>query len=232
MASKQFYQGHDRNPDPLQAHSKRTNASELSASSPRTERSQLGADFQPSEYSVICGQGKASFDHPGNHYLRMLAGLFVADYSQAGRKLNKSAIVANVVAMIRQEGGCFCRYEKGTWFEVGDHYAREKVGNFFRNILHDHYRSSSEAKNTRRRQARMKQNETQTQQYGQQLAKTARRRDRAKQNETQTQHYGQLLVDGTRHPNDGTEHSCATPSSYGHSGGSNDSLGFDPTPVQ
>jgi hypothetical protein len=105
MASNQFDHGPDRHPDPLQAHSKRTNTSELSAYSPRTERSRLGVDFQPSEYSVICGRGKASFDHPGNHHLRMLASVFVADYSQAGRKLLKSAIVANIR----------CRDSPGGW---------------------------------------------------------------------------------------------------------------------
>jgi hypothetical protein len=64
--------------------------------------------------------------------------------------------------------------------KVGDYYAREKVSAFFRDMLHTNYRSSAKAK-------------------------TARRRDRAKQNETQTQHYGQQLVEGTRHSNDGIE---------------------------
>jgi hypothetical protein len=84
MASKQFDHDPDRHPDPLQA-------SEPSASSPRTGRSQLGVNFQPSDFSVICGRGKASYryDHTGNRYLRELASMFVADYSQAGRKLAK-----------------------------------------------------------------------------------------------------------------------------------------------
>jgi hypothetical protein len=139
----------DHNPNPvlLQAHT----FSELSASSPRTGRSQLGVDFQPSEYSVIGGRGKASFDHPGNHLLRMLVSAFVVDYSQAGRKLNKSTIVASIVAITRERGGCFCRYEKGTWFEIGDYSAREKVSGMLRDILHTQYRSSTKAKIARRR---------------------------------------------------------------------------------
>jgi hypothetical protein len=170
------------------------------------ERSQLGVDFQPSDLSVICGRGKSSYDHPGNCCLRVLASAFVADYSQAGRKLKKSAIVANVVAVVRrQEGGCFCRYQNGTWFEIGDYYAREKVSGMFRDMLHTQYRSSTKAKTTRRRDQRAKQ----------------------KKNETQTHHYSLQLVVGTRHSkNDGTEHFGAMPS-YGYSGSSNDSLGFD-----
>jgi hypothetical protein len=152
MTSNQFDHDHDhdhvpdRRPDPLQASSERTNASERSASSPRTGRLQLGIDFQPSDFSVICGRGKASYDHPGNHRLRMLASTFAADYSQAGRKLAKSAIVANIVDVIHKGGGVFCKYERDAWFEVGDDYAREKVSSLFRDKL-----------------ARTKQNKTQTQ---------------------------------------------------------------------
>jgi hypothetical protein len=206
MTSCQFGHDPDRHPDPLQAHSKRTNTSKLSASSPLTEKSQLGIDFQPSDLSVICGRGKSSYDHPGNYCLRVLASAFVVDYSKAGRKLKKSAIVANVVAVVRQEGGCFCRYENGTWFEVGDYFAREKVSGMFRDMLHTQYRSSTKAKTTRRRDQKAKHN----------------------QNETQTQYYGLQLVVGTRHSkNDGTERVGAMPSSYGYSGSSTDSLGFD-----
>jgi hypothetical protein len=193
MASNQFDHGPDRDPDPLHANSERTKAS----TPRRTGRSQLGADFQPSKLSVICGRGKSSYDHTGNHHLRMLASAFVADYSQAGRKLAKSSIVGYIVAVIRQGGGAFCKYEKGAWFEVGDYYAREKVSAFFRDRLHNDYRSSAKAK-------------------------TALRRARAaEQNETQPQQYGQQLLDVTGHSDD----SSMVSSSW--SGSSKDSLGFD-----
>jgi hypothetical protein len=136
----------------------------------------------------------------------MLVSAFVVDYSQTGRrKLDRSTIVASIVAVIRRgSDACFCRYENGTWCEIGDYSAREKVSAMFRDLLHTQYRSSAKAK-------------------------TARRRDRRKQNERKTQRYDQHLVDGTRYSNDGTEPFCAMPSSYayGYSGSSNDSLGFD-----
>jgi hypothetical protein len=98
----------------------------------------------------------------------VISSLFVENYLQAIRKLEKSAIVANIVAVIRQGCGRFCKREKGAWFEVGNYYAREKVSALFRDMLHSRYRSSSKAKIARRR-ARSKQTETDTQQYGQQL---------------------------------------------------------------
>jgi hypothetical protein len=69
----------------------------------------------------------------------------------------------NIVTMIREAGGQFCKHEKGAWFEVGDHCAREKVSSLFRDMLHTQYRSSAKVKTTRRR------NKTQIQQHSKQL---------------------------------------------------------------
>jgi hypothetical protein len=152
----------------LQANSKRPNASALSAPGPKnTERSQLGVDFQPSHSSVICGRGKQSYTHAGNHRFRMLATMFVKKYSNATRKKDKSAIVSDIVVMIRQAGGMFCKHEKGAWFEVGDHSAREKTSTLLRDLLHTQYRSSAKAKIDRRRTRNR--NEKETQQYGSQV---------------------------------------------------------------
>jgi hypothetical protein len=181
MANTLSDDGPDSHPDPLQAHSERTYASEPSASSHRTEKSQLGVNFQPSDSSVICGRGKATYDHPGNRRLRMLASTFAADYSHAGRKLAKSAIVANIVADIRQEGGSFCKNEKGEWFEIGDYNAREKVSALIRDSLHTDYKSSAKAK-------------------------TARRRAQTTGSQTQTQDFGQQPLEGISHSNYGTQH--------------------------
>jgi hypothetical protein len=183
MASNQF----DHGPDPallqtdsertnasehstlLQTDSERTNTSERSASSIRTWCSQLGDDFKPCEYSVICGRGKASYDHTGNHRLRMLTSTFVEKYSMTGCNRHKSTIASDIVAMTREKGGRFCKYEQGAWFEVGDYFARDKVSAMFRDMLHTQYRSSAKAKTARRR-VQIKRKKTQTQQYLQQLS--------------------------------------------------------------
>jgi hypothetical protein len=164
-------------PDLSQANTKRSNASLLSVPGPNnTKRSQLGVDFQPSHSSIICGRGKQSYTHAGNHRFRMLATMFVKKYSHANRKKDKSAIVSDIVVMIRQAGGIFCRHEKGVWFEVGDYSAREKTSTLLRDLLHAQYRSSAKAKIDRRRT-----------------------RNR---NEKETQQYGHQVVDGTTDPSD------------------------------
>jgi hypothetical protein len=154
---------------------------------PKTGRSQLGFDFQPSDLSVICGRGKDSYNHTGNRCFRILASVFVESYSRADNKSAKSVLVLNIVTMIRQAGGHFCKYEKGAWFEVGDRSAREKVSAYFRDVLHTQYRSSSKAK-------------------------TIIRRDR-KRNRTQTQLDGQQPVDGTGHLDDSSMSSSCLGSS-------------------
>jgi hypothetical protein len=121
--------------------------------------------FQPSDFSVVCGRGKDSFNHVGNRRFRILADMFVERYSHAATKIAKSAIVSEIIAVIHQAGGIFCTYKMDAWCEVGDHQAREKVSALLRDLLHNQYRSSAKAKIGRR--TIMKQNQDQDQQSGQ-----------------------------------------------------------------
>jgi nucleoside 2-deoxyribosyltransferase len=105
--------------------------------------------------------------------------------------------------MIRHAGGHFCKCEKGTWYEVGDRCAREKVSAYFRDMLHTQYRSSAKAKTTRRRFRNRNKRQTQTQQHG--------------------QHGQQQLVDAITD----SDHSDDSSLSSSCSGNSTDSLGFD-----
>jgi hypothetical protein len=171
MASN-FLLNHSPDHVPLQANSKRMFISDLSAAYVRpkiTERSQLAADFQPSHLSVICGRGKDSHNHIGNSRFRILASTFVDKYSRADNKTTKMAIVFNIVTMVRQAGGHFCKYmfEKGAWFEVGDRCARGKVSSLLRDMLQTQERSSTEAKMIQGRACNRK--ETQFEKFGQQL---------------------------------------------------------------
>jgi hypothetical protein len=176
MENKQFSNGPP--PVPSQATSSMDNSqrslkvSDLSASGSvsRNERSLLGADFKPSIFSVICGRGKDSYDHVGNHHFRELASMFVARYARAGTKADKSEIVSEMVGMIHQAEGTFCKFESGAWYKVDDCYAREKAGALLRDMVHTQQRApavkAKKAKKTKAKPARPKipkQIKTQTQ---------------------------------------------------------------------
>jgi hypothetical protein len=162
---------------------------------------QLGADFQLSDYSVLCRRGKDSVNHIGNRRFRILASMYVEKYSRADSKAAKSVIVSEIISAIRQVGGNFCKYKRGAWFEVGEHYAREKVSALLRDQLHTQYRSSNKAK-------------------------TARRRARNQSKKLENQQSGQQLPDDTRYSDD----SSVSSSCWGcdkDSLGFDDSLGYD-----
>jgi hypothetical protein len=165
MENKQF--NNSPHPVPSQAtgsmdNSQRTlKVSDLSASGSvsRNERSLLGADFKPSAFSVICGRGKDSYDHVGNHHFRELASMFVARYGRAGSKADKTDIVSEMVGMIHQAEGTFCKFEKGAWYKVDDCYAREKAGALLRDMVHTQRAlpvKAKKAKKTKAKPARSK----------------------------------------------------------------------------
>jgi hypothetical protein len=159
--------------EPLSAASamQTTKHQQTSSSEPSTSASkqtQLRVD-QPCDYSVVCGRGKDSFNHAGNRRFRILASMFIGRYSEADSKRAKSAIVSEIIAVIRQAGGDFCKYEGGGWFEVGDHCAREKVSALLRDLLHTQYRSSAKAKVGRRQKSVRKQKPNQNQSSSQKL---------------------------------------------------------------
>ncbi|KAL3907517.1 MAG: hypothetical protein SGILL_008842 [Bacillariaceae sp.] len=111
----------------------------------------LGTKFVPGPHAVICGRGKACTSSPGNKKLRAYVDSFAKSYGSAANKEQKSKIVSTIISLIEEpEGGAFVKFEESTWWKVDEAYAREKIGNLFRDVLHTKYRSSSKAKQARK----------------------------------------------------------------------------------
>ncbi|KAL3941748.1 MAG: hypothetical protein SGARI_000494 [Bacillariaceae sp.] len=111
----------------------------------------LGQGYLPGPTAVICGRGKACTASPGNKKLRAYVDSFAKTYGMAKNKDQKSKIVSTIVNLIEEpQGGMFVKFEENTWWKVDEAYAREKIGNLFRDVLHDKYRSSSKAKQARK----------------------------------------------------------------------------------
>jgi hypothetical protein len=180
--------------------SKANNPQLTSSSEPSafpSKKAQLRVKYKPSDYSVVCGRGLETFNHVGNLRFRILVRKSIERYSQADTRTAKSVIVSEIIALIRQAGGFFCKYKKGVWLEVGSRHAREKVGASLRDLLHTQYRSSTKARAGRRRT-----------------------RKTVKQQKSQNQLSDQKQVDDNQYSDD----SSTTSSCWGRS---KDSLGFE-----
>jgi hypothetical protein len=119
------------------------------------DESPLPEDFVPNNYCVLCGKGKEYFDFIGNRRFRTIVAMNLDRYKNTKEKVGKSVIVSEVMRVVRNAGGIFCRYDQGAWWQVTEGTAREKVGALFRDFLHTKYRSSGKAKVEARRKAKL-----------------------------------------------------------------------------
>ena len=74
--------------------------------------------FEPGEHDVLCGRGRKCFNHPGNVKFREIVQSFLAQYSKAMTKLEKSYILSDVVEKVRKNsgiGGFIKKNEDGSW---------------------------------------------------------------------------------------------------------------------
>lgn len=75
--------------------------------------------FEPGEHDVLCGRGRKCFNHPGNVKFREIVQSFLAQYSKAMTKLEKSYILSDVVEKVRKNsgiGGFIKKNEDGRWY--------------------------------------------------------------------------------------------------------------------
>mmetsp|Transcript_4231 Transcript_4231/g.4748 ORF Transcript_4231/g.4748 Transcript_4231/m.4748 type:complete len:231 (+) Transcript_4231:88-780(+) len=121
------------------------------------QMTQLPNDYIPGEYDVICAKGKAAKSSSGNIFYNKLIQRALPVYKDASTKFEKSMIVSEIVDEIRSRsstgtsgaGGGFIRRRSGIFYEAGNHFAREKVGQSLRDSLSNMYRSSAKAKKKR-----------------------------------------------------------------------------------
>jgi hypothetical protein len=115
----------------------------------------LPVDYQPTEDDVLCGRGFKRWK--GNQRYRATVNGKVEEYAATKCKSEKSWILVGIVASVREKKnpspGKFLRKcpETDRWYDVGDFLAKEKTSQYFRDALHDQYRSSGPSKYKRRK---------------------------------------------------------------------------------
>jgi len=99
----------------------------------------LGPKYVPTSDDVVCGRGNVCYNHEGNRRFRDLVHSSLERYTKASTRHEKGLIVISIVDTVRQRtpnGGFIKKDSKsGEWYEIGDHSAREKVGQTIREAL-------------------------------------------------------------------------------------------------
>lgn len=113
----------------------------------------LSPTFAPGPYDVICGRGKFQ-EHLGNQVFEKEIETSFESYANATTKTEKSCVVTYIINRTRERTptGGFVKQYFGDWYEIGNHLAREKIGQRLREQLHTRYKSSTKSKKRRRRE--------------------------------------------------------------------------------
>lgn len=102
------------------------------------DMNRLAGDFQPNEWDVICARGKDVYESAGNKNFRELVKEQVHTFAAATTKVDKGKVVSFILNTIRSHGNAgFVKQVDGVWYEVGDRNSREKIGQQFRDLLHN-----------------------------------------------------------------------------------------------
>ena len=100
----------------------------------------LDNSYQPSDYDVVCGRGKGSYNRPGNRRFRQIIKEQIPAYLKARTKFDKSTVLSNIIDIIKSQNNNTTRFVKfnaksKTWVEINDDVAREKVGHTMRETI-------------------------------------------------------------------------------------------------
>ena len=109
---------------------------------------------------IVCGRGKDSFNHPGNHQFRQVISAHLTEYMQLNSRHKKTAFIVSIVRKLQNEYGARFVTKKRTsddvcyYKEVSEKQAREKVGHSLRDTA-----VSKQCKPSKKEWSKMKKNQ-------------------------------------------------------------------------
>ena len=110
----------------------------ISTMSSNAELTALPEHYHPTEYDVVCGRGKGSYNQPGNKRLRALIRGYIPEYTAARSKFDKTTVLSKIIDAVKSQNNNTARFVKsknGVWYEISNDQAREKVGHTMRETI-------------------------------------------------------------------------------------------------
>jgi hypothetical protein len=94
--------------------------------------------FKPTDYDVVCGRGKGSYNRPGNRRFRAIVQRHMHEY-QASSKVDKTMVINRIMNLVQAQNEGTARFVKrgkdGLFTVISDDLAREKVGHAIRETI-------------------------------------------------------------------------------------------------
>jgi hypothetical protein len=91
------------------------------------------------DFDVVCGRGKGSYNRPGNRRFRHIVCQHIAAYQTAKNKIVKGVVLNTIIERVKTQNYGRARFIKpiknGSWVELSDDQAREKVGHAIREAM-------------------------------------------------------------------------------------------------
>lgn len=109
--------------------------SAITSLSSHDENNPLVDGYQPTDLDVVCGRGKGSYNKPGNKRFRAIVKDHIPEYVAARTKFDKSTLLQKIIDTIREEARFIKQGKDGSWYEISDDAAREKVGHTIREAI-------------------------------------------------------------------------------------------------
>lgn len=99
--------------------------------------SSLPSDFEPSQDDILCGRGKGSYNRAANKKFRSLVRQYLSEYTSARTRVDKSAVIDNILDRVQGNQTRFVTFKEERWFEISEDQAREKIGHCLREAIVD-----------------------------------------------------------------------------------------------
>ena len=95
----------------------------------------LPEGFEPTDNDVVCGRGRYNNGMPGNQRFNEMVRSSALRYQSAGRRVERSMIVAQVVTQLLGSGVRFVKPFNGRFVELTKDQIHEKTGHAIRDLL-------------------------------------------------------------------------------------------------